>query len=331
MKIPEYGGDHRGGDAPQPDRPDDHDAGRRRRDPRAVGRGDRVHQRRGHRRRRRRVRHRFVTPSHAAGDVVSGRVLVVGSVNVDLVVRARAPARARRDRARRDVRPVPRRQGRQPGRGRRPARGAGRARRGAGRRRRSATRRSTALDGAGRRDLDASCRLDGTATGVALILVDADGENLIAVAPGANAAADRGPGPRRARRASSPRPGDVVLVVHEIPTGRGPRGPPPGPRARRDHGVQPGARVRPRPRDPRPGRRPDAQPRRARQPRDRRCAPLRVARRPAPRTRSAPRGRCSTRPAKDRASAARSSSRSARPGRSSSSATDPRSTSPRRR
>ena len=73
---PGEGRDHRGGHAAQPDRPDDDAAGRGERDPRAVGRGHRVHQRRGHRRRRRRVHHGFV----------SGRVLVVGSVNVDLVV-----------------------------------------------------------------------------------------------------------------------------------------------------------------------------------------------------------------------------------------------------
>lgn len=59
--------------------------------------------------------------------------------------------------------------------------------------------------------------LPGEATGVALILVAADGENVIAVAGGANealtaehvaAALDR----------LAPGPGDVVLVGHEIPT-----------------------------------------------------------------------------------------------------------------
>lgn len=61
-------------------------------------------------------------------------------------------------------------------------------------------------------------RLDGQATGVALILVDVTGENLIAVAPGANAAVTEGQ-VREALGALEPAPGDVVLVVHEIPTG----------------------------------------------------------------------------------------------------------------
>ena len=61
-------------------------------------------------------------------------------------------------------------------------------------------------------------RLDGQATGVALILVDANGENLIAVAPGANAAVTEAQ-VRDALGALEPAPGDVVLVVHEIPTG----------------------------------------------------------------------------------------------------------------
>ena len=55
---------------------------------------------------------------------MAGRVIVVGSVNVDLVVTRRAPARSGRDRHRRAVRAAPRRQGRQPGGGRRAARGA---------------------------------------------------------------------------------------------------------------------------------------------------------------------------------------------------------------
>jgi ribokinase len=55
------------------------------------------------------------------------------------------------------------------------------------------------------------------ATGVALILVDDRGENLISVASGANAEVT----PDDVRSALSlldPRPGDVVLVGHEIPT-----------------------------------------------------------------------------------------------------------------
>jgi ribokinase len=54
-------------------------------------------------------------------------------------------------------------------------------------------------------------------TGVALILVDRGGENVIAVAPGANAALSVGiAGPALERLRVGP--GDVVLVGHEIPT-----------------------------------------------------------------------------------------------------------------
>ena len=55
------------------------------------------------------------------------------------------------------------------------------------------------------------------ATGVALILVDGRGENLISVASGANAelSADA---VQAGLRQLAPRPGDVVLVGHEIPT-----------------------------------------------------------------------------------------------------------------
>ena len=59
--------------------------------------------------------------------------------------------------------------------------------------------------------------LDGWATGVALILVDRRGENLISVAPGANAALE----PTAIRPAFDRigvREGDVVLVCHEVPT-----------------------------------------------------------------------------------------------------------------
>ena len=60
-------------------------------------------------------------------------------------------------------------------------------------------------------------RLADTPTGVALILVDAAGENLISLAPGANGAlgVDH---VRAALAAVKPGPGDVVIVNHEIPT-----------------------------------------------------------------------------------------------------------------
>jgi len=54
-------------------------------------------------------------------------------------------------------------------------------------------------------------------TGVALILVDRAGENVIAVAPGTNA--DLAPNAiEDAMAALAPGPGDVVVVGHEIPT-----------------------------------------------------------------------------------------------------------------
>jgi ribokinase len=64
---------------------------------------------------------------------------------------------------------------------------------------------------------DVLVTLEHTPTGVALILVDARAENLISVAPGANA----GLTPTHVRDALtrlSPNQGDVVLVNHEIPT-----------------------------------------------------------------------------------------------------------------
>lgn len=59
--------------------------------------------------------------------------------------------------------------------------------------------------------------VSGAATGVALILVDAAGENSIAVAGGANEALSAWR-VGTAMRALAPAPGDVVLVGHEIPT-----------------------------------------------------------------------------------------------------------------
>jgi ribokinase len=66
-------------------------------------------------------------------------------------------------------------------------------------------------------DVSELVTLDGTATGVAFILVAADGENSIAVAGGANAALT----PEHvamALRHLAPGAGDVVLASHEIPT-----------------------------------------------------------------------------------------------------------------
>jgi ribokinase len=67
-------------------------------------------------------------------------------------------------------------------------------------------------------DLGGLVTLDTEATGVALILVDAGGENSIAIASGANAALTAELVSARLL-AHRPRPGDVILVGHEIPTG----------------------------------------------------------------------------------------------------------------
>ena len=72
MKIPEHDMIIDVGDQAEPDRPDDHAAGRRQRDRGAVGRGHRLHQRRGDRRRRRRVHH-GVVEAWLVGSSSSGR------------------------------------------------------------------------------------------------------------------------------------------------------------------------------------------------------------------------------------------------------------------
>ena len=66
-------------------------------------------------------------------------------------------------------------------------------------------------------DLRGLVILDREVTGVALILVDGSGENSIAVAGGANAALTPAH-VRKALQVLAPRRGDVVLVGHEIPT-----------------------------------------------------------------------------------------------------------------
>jgi ribokinase len=66
-------------------------------------------------------------------------------------------------------------------------------------------------------DVSELVTLPGTSTGVALILVDGTGENLIAVAGGANGALRPEPVTAALGRLGT-RSGDVVLVGHEIPT-----------------------------------------------------------------------------------------------------------------
>lgn len=64
---------------------------------------------------------------------------------------------------------------------------------------------------------DVLVTLDHTATGVALILVDGKAENMISVAPGANAGLTAAH-VRSALVRLAPHAGDVVLVTHEIST-----------------------------------------------------------------------------------------------------------------
>jgi ribokinase len=146
---------------------------------------------------------------------VSGRVIVVGSVNIDLVVTAgRLPGPGETVVGGRFAR-------HHGGKGGNQAVAA--ARLGAGTAFVGAVgndtfgaeaRAALAVEGV---DLGGLVRIDGESTGVALILVDALGENSIAVAGGANVALS----PEHVREALAvlhPRSGDVVLVGHEIRT-----------------------------------------------------------------------------------------------------------------
>jgi ribokinase len=75
-------------------------------------------------------------------------------------------------------------------------------------------RNALAADGV---DIEGVAVLPGEATGVAFILVDVAGENLIAVASGTNMALTPAMAVAALARAAIG-PGDVVLVPHEIPT-----------------------------------------------------------------------------------------------------------------
>jgi len=146
---------------------------------------------------------------------MAGRVIVVGSVNVDLVVTARALPKA----------------GETVAGGTFARHGGGKGANQAVAARRlcanvefvgavgrdafgDAARAALEGDGVGTGELRT---VDDHPTGIALILVDASGENMIAVAPGANAAvgpADVAAALGRLELAVE----DVVLVSHEIPT-----------------------------------------------------------------------------------------------------------------
>lgn len=66
-------------------------------------------------------------------------------------------------------------------------------------------------------DTEHLASVPGVATGVALIVVDGRGENLIAVAPGANGTLTPDMVERAIERLE-PGPGDVILAGHEVPT-----------------------------------------------------------------------------------------------------------------
>ena len=109
------------------------------------------------------------------------RITVVGSANIDLVARCERLPRPGRDGDRRRLRARPRRQGRQPGGRRRAARARACASSGGS----AATTSCCARCEREGVDTSGVVRDDGE-SGVALILVDASGENVIVVAPGAN-------------------------------------------------------------------------------------------------------------------------------------------------
>ena len=148
----------------------------------------------------------------AGGGVDDGRVLVLGSLNVDLVTRVERHPRPGETVLGDGLRPPRRRQGRQPGRGR----GRRRGERGDGRLRRRRRRRRR-LRGPAR----ARCGIDvsgvrivrGRADRHALITVVDDGENSIVVIPGANDLLDE----REVAAVDALGPGDVLLVQLEVP------------------------------------------------------------------------------------------------------------------
>ena len=142
-------------------------------------------------------------------------ITVIGSINLDLIATVeRLPAPGET---------VPGdgfkhgagRQGRQPGAGRRARRRQGahdrRGRQGRLRR----PRRPRCLPRAASTSPASAKRMQPT--GVALILVGADGENVIAVVPGANDTVL----PRRPRRGGDFAKGEVVLLQHEMPLAHG--------------------------------------------------------------------------------------------------------------
>ena len=173
-------------------------------------------------------------------------IIVVGSINVDLVVRPSRAARRGRDRGRRRASRSTAAASR-PTRPSRPHGGrVGGVRRRGGRRRVGRGRRGRP----GAEGIDVSaCRALAEPTGVALIAVDAAGENQIAVASGANAPRRRGTRPSHLSRAAG-----VLLLGHEVSAVVAAP-----PRAAAAAAGPSCSTPPPRGRSPTPARRPDAQ------------------------------------------------------------------------
>ena len=112
------------------------------------------------------------------------RVVVIGSSNTDMTVRLPLSAGARPNPSGRRIRDQPGRQGRQPGRGG-PAGGRRCCLRDGGRRRCTGAGIDRTLPAEGI-DVEHVRVVGGVPSGVALIFVSNDGENMIGVAPGAN-------------------------------------------------------------------------------------------------------------------------------------------------
>ena len=161
-----------------------------------------------------------------------------------------------------------------------------------------------------RRRVGARRRSRGRPTGVALILVDRRGENIISVAPGCQRrVAIRRLWSGRRSSGSGSTPATSVLVCHESPTATVREALRLGRAGRRDDDPQPGSGRRDRPNRPGPGRCHHPEPGRAADAGGHRRAAIRAGSRArAPRRRptsGVPPGRCSSRRRRGRASAGR--------------------------
>ena len=260
------------------------------------GDGHRVHQRRHHQRRRRRVHHGLV------GRAVSGRVIVVGSINVDLVVTVERLPGPGETVHRRAATPGTTAARGQPGRRGGAPRGADRAFIGAiGEDAFGADARAT-LDAEGV-DVTGVVTLAGTSRPGSRSSWSTPPARTGSRWPAARTCALTSVQVRAALKRLALTAGDVVLVGHEIRDRRHARGAAPGQDRRGDDDPQSGPGHRSRPSDARPGRHPHPERGRAGGPRRTRGLAIwrwtEAARAPSPGT--APRwsasvvaGRCSS-------------------------------------